>query len=72
MFLYWTINQKKQWDLPAGDDIMASWRNFFAKLPLTLKSPLSAARSRPGVERQKPGAGTWMAIQTGGFQNVDA
>jgi hypothetical protein len=53
MFLYWTINQKKDWELPVSDDNMAPWRNFFANLPLTLKSPRSAAQNRPGVERQK-------------------
>ena len=41
MVLYWTINQKKPWELPPLDDNMASWRNFFANLPLTLKPPTS-------------------------------
>lgn len=39
VFLYWTINQKKDSDLPHAGHIMALWRNFFANLPLTLKSP---------------------------------
>jgi hypothetical protein len=43
VFLYWTINQKKDSVLPHADHIMALWRNFFANLPLALKSPLSAA-----------------------------
>jgi hypothetical protein len=39
VFLYWTINQKKDSELPRAGHIMALWRNFFANLPLTLKSP---------------------------------
>jgi hypothetical protein len=38
-FLYWTINQKKDSVLPRAGHIMALWRNFFANLPLALKSP---------------------------------
>jgi hypothetical protein len=62
MVLYWTINQKKHWDLPCSDGNMAFWRNFFANMPLTLKPPFKqTARSGAGV-RDGNGNGRYLYV----------
>jgi hypothetical protein len=64
MVLYWTINQKKHWDLPYSDGNMALWRNFFANMPLALKPPSS--------KRQEAGQAYGMATENGRYLYVDA